>query len=249
MTTTVVEQSASGSEPVRPILLMLNCSNSVPLYGENNPDLFDLYGVRVLRIAIEIPNYYLSVQDATNNLIQLVEAVDEKPSLVKRYLQNGGWLAGQLENVITEMFAKKVMRRDPPVGYVKMSEVSLVIFADWMDKEESLLRVVLPKLFPQAGVRKVDTHSSYSRPQGVSWNSPKQSDAPLCMNCGTKMRPAGSAFVCEGCGATSGFSTRVAQDNDILCEGCSYPMEEVVDRRRLGSRTYHCNRCGHEQSI
>jgi ribonucleoside-diphosphate reductase alpha chain len=32
------------------------------------------------------------------------------------------------------------------------------------------------------------------------------SDAPLCMSCGTKMRPAGSCYVCEGCGSTSGCS-------------------------------------------
>jgi ribonucleoside-diphosphate reductase alpha chain len=32
------------------------------------------------------------------------------------------------------------------------------------------------------------------------------SDAPLCMTCGTKMRPAGSCYVCEGCGSTSGCS-------------------------------------------
>jgi ribonucleoside-diphosphate reductase alpha chain len=31
-------------------------------------------------------------------------------------------------------------------------------------------------------------------------------DSPLCMSCGTKMRPAGSCFVCEGCGSTSGCS-------------------------------------------
>jgi ribonucleoside-diphosphate reductase alpha chain len=31
-------------------------------------------------------------------------------------------------------------------------------------------------------------------------------DSPLCFTCGTKMRPAGSCFVCEGCGATSGCS-------------------------------------------
>jgi ribonucleoside-diphosphate reductase alpha chain len=31
-------------------------------------------------------------------------------------------------------------------------------------------------------------------------------DSPLCMNCGTKMRPAGSCHVCEGCGSTSGCS-------------------------------------------
>ena len=31
-------------------------------------------------------------------------------------------------------------------------------------------------------------------------------DSPLCMNCGTKMRPAGSCHVCDGCGSTSGCS-------------------------------------------
>jgi ribonucleoside-diphosphate reductase alpha chain len=33
-----------------------------------------------------------------------------------------------------------------------------------------------------------------------------KSDAPLCMTCGVKMRIAGSCFVCEGCGNTSGCS-------------------------------------------
>jgi ribonucleoside-diphosphate reductase alpha chain len=32
------------------------------------------------------------------------------------------------------------------------------------------------------------------------------SDAPMCMTCGVKMRPAGSCYVCEGCGSTSGCS-------------------------------------------
>jgi ribonucleoside-diphosphate reductase alpha chain len=34
----------------------------------------------------------------------------------------------------------------------------------------------------------------------------KAADAPMCMTCGTKMRPAGSCYVCEGCGSTSGCS-------------------------------------------
>ncbi|KGN36350.1 vitamin B12-dependent ribonucleotide reductase [Knoellia subterranea] len=34
----------------------------------------------------------------------------------------------------------------------------------------------------------------------------KSADAPICMTCGTKMRPAGSCYVCEGCGSTSGCS-------------------------------------------
>ena len=34
----------------------------------------------------------------------------------------------------------------------------------------------------------------------------KAADAPICLTCGTKMRPAGSCYVCEGCGSTSGCS-------------------------------------------
>ncbi len=34
----------------------------------------------------------------------------------------------------------------------------------------------------------------------------KAADAPLCMTFGTKMRPAGSCYLCEGCGSTSGCS-------------------------------------------
>ena len=34
----------------------------------------------------------------------------------------------------------------------------------------------------------------------------RSQDAPMCVTCGTKMRPAGSCYVCEGCGSTSGCS-------------------------------------------
>ncbi|HEX8099444.1 MAG TPA: vitamin B12-dependent ribonucleotide reductase, partial [Actinomycetota bacterium] len=31
-------------------------------------------------------------------------------------------------------------------------------------------------------------------------------DAPLCYSCGARMQPAGSCYVCTGCGSTSGCS-------------------------------------------
>ncbi|MCL2787703.1 MAG: vitamin B12-dependent ribonucleotide reductase [Micrococcales bacterium] len=34
----------------------------------------------------------------------------------------------------------------------------------------------------------------------------RANDAPICVTCGTKMRPSGSCHVCEGCGSTSGCS-------------------------------------------
>jgi ribonucleoside-diphosphate reductase alpha chain len=48
-----------------------------------------------------------------------------------------------------------------------------------------------------------EVHSSTELLESILGSS---ADAPLCMNCGTKMRPAGSCFVCEGCGSTSGCS-------------------------------------------
>ena len=36
--------------------------------------------------------------------------------------------------------------------------------------------------------------------------SAKILDAPLCYQCGSKMQPAGSCYVCGTCGSTSGCS-------------------------------------------
>ncbi len=47
---------------------------------------------------------------------------------------------------------------------------------------------------------------AHSTAELVELNLGTASDAPLCMTCGTKMRPAGSCYACEGCGATSGCS-------------------------------------------
>ncbi|MFC4589421.1 vitamin B12-dependent ribonucleotide reductase [Sphaerisporangium corydalis] len=61
---------------------------------------------------------------------------------------------------------------------------------------------------PAAGVPSAPVVSS--RPNGsaaaLESHEGRTADAPLCMTCGTKMRPAGSCYVCEGCGSTSGCS-------------------------------------------
>ena len=56
------------------------------------------------------------------------------------------------------------------------------------------------------------THTEDEGPHGVA-KPPKQPgesrtavDAPLCFTCGVSMRPAGSCYVCEQCGSTSGCS-------------------------------------------
>ena len=49
-------------------------------------------------------------------------------------------------------------------------------------------------------------HQPHSSTELIEAQQGRTADAPLCLTCGTKMRPAGSCYVCEGCGATSGCS-------------------------------------------
>jgi ribonucleoside-diphosphate reductase alpha chain len=66
-------------------------------------------------------------------------------------------------------------------------------------------RPVPPKPVQQAAVKPapVEVHSSAELMEKLVGQA---SDAPICFTCGTKMRPAGSCYVCEGCGSTSGCS-------------------------------------------
>ncbi|QXJ20852.1 vitamin B12-dependent ribonucleotide reductase [Actinomadura graeca] len=50
------------------------------------------------------------------------------------------------------------------------------------------------------------SHEAHSSMEVIESRQGRTADAPLCLTCGTKMRPAGSCYVCEGCGSTSGCS-------------------------------------------
>jgi len=59
------------------------------------------------------------------------------------------------------------------------------------------------KPIPGAAPAPIEAHSST---EILELQQGTVADAPLCFTCGTKMRPAGSCYVCEGCGSTSGCS-------------------------------------------
>jgi len=62
---------------------------------------------------------------------------------------------------------------------------------------------VAGKAQPQAATVEITPAPAGSGPAAPSV---KAADAPYCYNCGNQMRPAGSCFVCESCGSTSGCS-------------------------------------------
>ena len=57
-----------------------------------------------------------------------------------------------------------------------------------------------------AEAKAVRTGGPHSTAELIEFQQGRTADAPLCLTCGTKMRPAGSCYVCEGCGSTSGCS-------------------------------------------
>jgi ribonucleoside-diphosphate reductase alpha chain len=71
------------------------------------------------------------------------------------------------------------------------------------DRSEPPVRPAPQEHSPQNGQQAAQPHSSTDL---LESQQGRTADAPLCLICGTKMRPAGSCYVCEGCGATSGCS-------------------------------------------
>ncbi|MGW0900812.1 TSCPD domain-containing protein, partial [Streptomyces goshikiensis] len=59
---------------------------------------------------------------------------------------------------------------------------------------------------PMAVVEVPAPKTAHSSAELVEMQLGVSADAPLCFSCGTKMQRAGSCYICEGCGSTSGCS-------------------------------------------
>jgi ribonucleoside-diphosphate reductase alpha chain len=79
-----------------------------------------------------------------------------------------------------------------PVAIAPAADLDVVV-----EDAATEAEVITPKAAPMVA------HSSAELLEQITGTA---SDAPLCMTCGIKMRPAGSCYVCEGCGSTSGCS-------------------------------------------
>lgn len=61
-------------------------------------------------------------------------------------------------------------------------------------------------MLPTAGPTVLPTRLVHSSAELLEAQQGLILDGPLCMSCGTAMRPSGSCYVCESCGSTSGCS-------------------------------------------
>jgi ribonucleoside-diphosphate reductase alpha chain len=82
--------------------------------------------------------------------------------------------------------------------------------ADEIDPEEMAQSVPVEREHRHEEVAAAITAGGAAQPHSstelIEAQQGRSADAPLCLTCGTKMRPAGSCYVCEGCGSTSGCS-------------------------------------------
>ncbi|MEU0742275.1 vitamin B12-dependent ribonucleotide reductase [Streptomyces sp. NPDC006134] len=83
-------------------------------------------------------------------------------------------------------------------------EVDVEGLAQSAPRAQELKAVATPKA--ESEVAKPAPKQAHTSAELVEMQLGIQADAPLCFSCGTKMQRAGSCYICEGCGSTSGCS-------------------------------------------
>ncbi|MCF1594772.1 vitamin B12-dependent ribonucleotide reductase [Streptomyces muensis] len=83
-------------------------------------------------------------------------------------------------------------------------EVDVEGLAQSAPRAQELKAVATPKA--EASAAKPAPQQAHTSAELVEMQLGIQADAPLCFSCGTKMQRAGSCYICEGCGSTSGCS-------------------------------------------
>jgi ribonucleoside-diphosphate reductase alpha chain len=101
--------------------------------------------------------------------------------------------------------AAEVAGHDPAGLSEEVDPVELAQSAAVEQPHHAERTVVQAPAQPQPGAAPFPV-APHSSTELIEAQQGRTADAPLCLTCGTKMRPAGSCYVCEGCGSTSGCS-------------------------------------------
>jgi ribonucleoside-diphosphate reductase alpha chain len=135
---------------------------------------------------------YLSFED--RQMLGIYSAEERQ-----RYLETGSYEpaedeVGNASEVIGDLSAPDTpVAEEGPLGALETTDAELVETT----AEHEAIDDLAPKPAP------AEAHTSAELLERITGTAV---DSPLCMTCGTKMRPAGSCYVCEGCGSTSGCS-------------------------------------------
>jgi ribonucleoside-diphosphate reductase alpha chain len=104
--------------------------------------------------------------------------------------------------------AAEVAGHDPAglAGEVDPEELAQSAAVEPVGTERAAVPAPVQPPAPPAAPLPAGPEGPRSSTELIEFQQGRTADAPLCLTCGTKMRPAGSCYVCEGCGSTSGCS-------------------------------------------
>jgi len=228
MTTAVMNQPAGENAPARVLLVTINCvSKQKPLSADNKLNQA-LYGQTVRRMDLEAnPGFCKPTENPSNDLlIELSAFTDDRVSRLRRLAGSSSGLRKVLQDALMRQFvvAADQLGLASPYGQVK-----IVLFNDELIQNGNVLVQVLPVLFPNARyfaapagneppyeilVRLLnDTVMGLPSMPIYEAVDTRLTTDPICERCKTPMRPAGNAFVCEGCD-----STRLADESNTIDE-------------------------------
>lgn len=110
-----------------------------------------------------------------------------------RYVETGSYQSEDEELIDSESL------KDTPADRVRVHEdgANQPGLFEPASGQKELLEPAVPASHP---------HGAHTSAELLEEQTGMAVDAPLCMTCGTKMRPSGSCYVCESCGSTSGCS-------------------------------------------
>ncbi|MFF8287349.1 vitamin B12-dependent ribonucleotide reductase [Streptomyces albus] len=110
----------------------------------------------------------------------------------QRHLETGSYEASEEEEFDADALAQSAPKADQAPQVTPREEAK-----DAKDADRTTAELEAPTPAPR------EAHSSTEL---LEMQLGLNADAPLCFSCGTKMRRAGSCYLCEGCGSTSGCS-------------------------------------------
>jgi hypothetical protein len=210
------EPGGQGVTP-RPIVLTLNCESAAEYLKEN--EVLMCLGLNLVRFDIYVDPIYTSTEIATQEENAARIHHEEHPDLtwveMDRQLHNPAWLMHEVGAFIDNTIKGNVLKRWYTPDQVKV----VLVHADLLQGDANVMEVMLTSRYENAGFFGVGHQQFGSRP-GRLWNGTStetrnpdvrwsfnihyRRDLPHCPECGTQMRPAGSAYVCEHCGRTLG---------------------------------------------
>ncbi|HEY1063685.1 MAG TPA: hypothetical protein VGE30_00105 [Candidatus Saccharimonadales bacterium] len=197
------DEPRGHSAPQRPIVLALNCDRASQYLIEN--EVLMCLGLNLMRIDVNIDARLTSVGDATASVKDLAEVYENEPfKNLRRFVRDPGWLAEQVhENIITA-----VQKTSYAFDYDGERVKVVLVSQDLLGGDGNVMEGTLPWLYSKAAFFSIGPQPD-KRPRRI-WTTPIHrpevggQPVPTCFTCGTPMRPAGSCYVCEGCGSTRG---------------------------------------------